>query len=199
MSLPRSLRLSLLLVLGTLALGACETPPPAGETPQVTFRHLPEITFDVARIEIEQSYLPPHRPPNVEHLFPESPGDLALRWARDRLVATGGSGTLRYTVRQASVIEVPLETKKDLGGVFTVEQSERYDARLVVLAVLLDGAGVERAYASVQADRWVTVAEDYTLVERKRIWFQMAEKLVNEMGAELEKRMRENMGRYIRP
>jgi hypothetical protein len=133
----------------------------------------------------------------VEHLFPENIGDLALRWANDRLVAGGTTGTLRYQVRQASVIETPLEVKTDLGGVFEIEQSERYDARLVVLAELTDAGGIPRAHASVQADRWVTVSEDYTLAEREQIWFQMAEKLVKEMGVELEARMRENMGPYI--
>jgi hypothetical protein len=190
---------ALVVVLGVLVAGGCETPPTNGDTPEVTYRHLPKLTFNVARIEIEQTYRPPLRPPNVEHLFPESPGELAQRWAEDRLVADGTSGTLRYRVRQASVIETQLETKEDLGGVFTVEQSERYDARLVVLVVLLDAYGVERAHASVQADRWITVAEDTTVVERERIWFQMAEKLVNDMGVELEARMRDNMDRYIRP
>ena len=94
--------------------------------------------------------------------------------------------------------ETPLETKKDLDGAFVIEQSERYDARLVVLVELLDGYGMPRAHASVQADRWVTVSEDYTLAEREQIWFQMAEKLVNEMGVELEARIREHMGPYIR-
>ena len=84
-----------------------------------------------------------------------------------------------------------------MGGVFAIEQSERYDARLVVLAELTDAGGIPRAHASVQADRWVTVSEDYTLGEREQIWFQMAEKLVKEMGVELEARMRENMGPYI--
>ena len=124
-------------------------------------------------------------------------GDLALRWANDRLVAGGTAGTLRYQVRQASVIETHLEIKTDLGGVFEIQQSERYDARLIVLVELMDAQGVPRAHASVQADRWVTVSEDFTMAEREQIWFQMAEKLVNEMGVELEARMRENMDSYI--
>jgi hypothetical protein len=63
----------------------------------------------------------------------------------------------------------------------------------------MDAQGVPRAHASVQADRWVTVSEDFTLAEREQIWFQMAEKLVKEMGIELEARIRENMDPYILP
>ena len=197
MPLRRSVRQALVLVLGVLVAGGCETPPTNGDTPQVTYRHLPKLTLNVGRIEIEQTYNSPLAPPNVEHLFPENIGDLALRWANDRLVAGGTAGTLRYQVRQASVIETHLETKTDLGGIFEIEQSERYDARLVVLVELMDAQGVPRAYASVQANRWVTVSEDFTMAEREQIWFQMAEKLVKEMGVELEARMRENMDPYI--
>ena len=199
MPFRRSARHALVLVFGVLVAGGCETPPTNGDLPHITYRHQPKLTFNVGRIEIEQTYNSPLAPPNVEHLFPENIGDLALRWANDRLVAGGTAGTLRYQVREASVIETHLEIKTDLGGVFEIEQSERYNARLVVLVELMDAQGMPRAHASVQADRSVTVSEDFTLAEREQIWFQMAEKLVNEMGIELEARIRENMDPYIIP
>ena len=115
----------------------------------------------------------------------------------DRLVAGGATGALRYLVREASVIETPLARKDGLEGVLKVEQSERYDARLLVEVELLDGFGTRQGRVEVEATRSNTIAENATLRERERLWFEMAEQLTGDMGQALEAKLREVMGLHL--
>ncbi len=195
-SRSRLLRGLLIAVTAWLAV-ACQVAPPANGWPEITFQHRPTLRFDAAEIVVEQSYDAPLDPPHVVHLFPVSPGEAAVRWARDRLVAAGAAGRLIYDVREASVVEVALQTESGLTGLFTAEQSERYDARLFVEVRLLDDRGMTRAVVEAGAERSITVPEDATLREREEAWFRLTEALMRDCDAELEKALYRYMAAHI--
>ena len=72
---------ALLVAMSLLAVGAisaCETTVTRTAVPELTFKHLPALSFAVARIEIIENYRAPLQPPHVEHLFP-TPIAAALR------------------------------------------------------------------------------------------------------------------------
>ena len=187
--MPRPLRsfcrINVLLVAFVLA--ACETPSPQVTFPEITFQHKPPIKLDVREVAFEQVYQPPSRPPNVDHLFPVRPAAAAMRWGRDRLRAAGSTGRARYVVREASVVEVPLKVEGGLKGVMTVDQSERYDARLVVDVHLNSDDRRSLGTVTVEVVRSQTAAEDLSLNEREKVWFVMTEALMRDFDAELEK------------
>lgn len=185
------------LALAALAAGCDTTPPPAPRFPRITFRHLPPLRLNVADVSIRQSYQPPAAPPNVEHRFPVPPGEAAQQWARDRLVAGGTEGRAEYVVREASVVEVPLERSSGLKGLMTKEQSERYDARLVVDLILYDGLGARAGNATVKVSRRRSIPEDATLNERDRLWFSMTEAMMAELDAQLEKTIKTVFNEYV--
>src|SRR3546814_12472169 len=91
-------------------LAACSMDDPTNRFAQLTYQHRPDIGLDVGEIQIEQAYLTPGQPPNVDHLFPVQPKDAAVRWAQDRLVARGDRLAFRYIVREASAVEIALPT-----------------------------------------------------------------------------------------
>src|SRR3546814_655280 len=97
-------------------LAACSLDDPSNRFAQLTYQHLPDINLNVGEIQIEQAYLTPGQPPNVDHLFPMQPKDAAVRWAQDRLVASGDRLTFRYIVREASVVESPLPVSGGITG-----------------------------------------------------------------------------------
>src|SRR3546814_4543254 len=70
-------------------LAACSMDDPTNRFAQLTYQHRPDIGLDVGEIQIEQAYLTPGQPPNVDHLFPVQPKDAAVRWAQGRLVEIG--------------------------------------------------------------------------------------------------------------
>ncbi len=184
--LPRIANLAAALV-GALLLAACTTPPPQSRFPEITFKHLPPIRLDVRDISVEDEYRAPGTPPNVEHLFPARPAAAAAAWGRDRLLAAGATGHLRYVVRDASAVEESLKTKTGLSGVLTVDQSERYTLNIVVELHMTADDGRSEGTATARVERSITAPEDATLADREKIWFRLVDDAMKELNAQLEK------------
>jgi hypothetical protein len=185
------------LFLG-LALGACTAaPPPKSDFAPISFAGKPSLQLDVGEIVVEIAYKAPNQPPNVEHLFPDKPVDAATRWAGERLIAAGPANRARYIVREASVTETRLKRKGGLTGALTTEQSERYDARVVVEIQIAGEADGSTGTATVQAERSITVPEDATLNERERTWHELTQKLMADLDAQLEQTVTTVFFRYL--
>ena len=193
--LPRTALLAGALALITM-LAACTTTPEPTEFPQVGIDATP-IRLEVGAVAIERAYQPPNAAPNVDHRFPVRPLDAAVQWAETRLVAAGGSRRARYIVRDASVVETSLEPEGGLKGLFTTEQSERYDARIVVDIEIVDSAGQVLGTASATGMRTRTVPEDITLSEREKVWFEMTDDLMRELDAQLEHTIKTVFAEYV--
>ena len=184
------------VALGVMA-AACTVAPTQNQWPEITYKHRPPLRFDVGQVVIDKRYSEPLAPPNVEHLIPVPPAALAAQWARDRLVAAGSVGRLVYTIQDASVVETPLDTKSGIEGLFTVDQSERYEGHLTVQVRLEGITGLARASVAAEAERWVTVPEDATLNEREATWFALSKALMNDLDVELEKALFQYMAAHI--
>lgn len=186
------------LVVAAAALTpACNVPPPQDKWPEITYRHQPPIRFDVSEVVVERAYTPPLEKPNVDHLMPDPPVVLATQWAQDRLVAAGEANRLVFRIVDASVIETELHSDSSVGDMFTVSQSERYDAHLAVQVALVEAGGFTRSLVKAEAERSVTVPEDASLHEREDIWFKLGETLMNDLSGELEKSLHQYMADYI--
>ncbi len=197
MSLSAIFRLPVLLATAALALSACaELTVPS--YPELRFTDKPAIGFDVAEVEIRQAYKPSGEPPQVEMLFPVRPDQAAESWARDRLQARGADGRLIFTVRDASVTETQLETSTGVTGAFTTEQSERYDARLVLEVQILDSTGRAIGQASARAVRSITVPESASLDEREGVWYGLTKRLMTDMDSQLEQTLTEVFFRFLK-
>ncbi len=188
------------LLLPSLALlaSACDTPPKRRDFATLTFQDRPSIRLDVAQIEIVQAYKAPGQAPNVDHLFPQKPLDVATAWGRDVLRAVGQRGMATYTILDASATETRLPRSTGVTQVFKNEQSDRYDLKI---AVRLDiNNPVLRAIGEAQASasRSQTVAEDMTLNEREAVWFEMTESAMRELDQKLEAAIRDKLRVFVR-
>ena len=187
----------LYLILSGLALSACATPPPVRNLDTISYSERPPIRLDVREIEIQRAYQPPNAAPNVDHLFPVPPAAGAQLWAADRLKAAGPSRRARFIVREAPVIEIPLERLGGLTGTFTIEQSERYEARLVAeLQILAEDDSVV-ASVTVEVTHHRSVPENLTLNERVRVWHEMTRSLLDEMDRQLDATIKEALTAYL--
>lgn len=194
-----SRRLVILAAAAMMSLGfpGCETTVPRSGFPDLAYSHLPPINLAVSRVDVVQQYRPPGKAPNVEHLFPVLPALTAERWARDRLKPAGADGVVRVTVVTASVVEVPLKRTTGIQGMFTTDQSERYDGALEIKVDLVTADGREAASVSSRAERRRTVPENITLLAREKVWFEMTEAMMNDLNASLERQIRENFRRWL--
>jgi hypothetical protein len=196
---PLSRRMLIRAGLGALALAARVDVAPAQEKkfPEITFLNQPRLALDVLKIEVARDYVPPAAKPNVDHLFPVTPSDAVARWAGDRLAASGRGRLARVVVKEAGVIEVPLEKTGGIKGWFTTDQSERYDATLEVIVEIRSDVGRE-AYASARVKRSQTIEEGASPAKRREVWYAMTEKLMADLDRELERSMRQYLAVYLR-
>ncbi len=186
-----------LLVLLSAALAACETQP-VPQFAEPTYSQLGPIRMAVDDIEIVNTYRSPLRDPNVEHRFPTPPGTAARRWAEDRLVATGGEGARAvFTIVDASVVETRLDETTGVRGIFTRDQSERYEATLEVRLDVFDSGGARRGTTTVTARESRTAREDLTLNEREQLWFDMTEALMDNLNRQLEINIDQFLNGYL--
>ena len=186
------------LILVTFFVSGCAPELQKSGFPLISFAHLKPISLDVARVEVENNYVSPETRPFIEHEFPASLAALAMNWASDRLNAVGSSDVLRVMVRRASVVEVPLSGSGGLEGMFRRDQSERYDAVIELKAEIRDEVGNSRVTVETKVSRSQTVAENISLIERDKIWFDMTEAMMSDLNAELEKQIRIYMKKWIR-
>lgn len=185
------------LGLAAAAVSGCEVRPKSRNFPEITFKHLTPYQMLVREIEIEEAFRSSGQAPNVEYLFPVPPARAAKRWAQDRLQAVGTEGYLRYIIHDASVTETKLERESGVTGVFTVDQSERYDGTLVVEMQIHNARGYTEASVKARAERGVSVPEDISLGEREQVWFQLTEDLMAEINRQLEQAIAKHMGRFV--
>ncbi|MSP47693.1 MAG: hypothetical protein EXQ95_00030 [Alphaproteobacteria bacterium] len=185
--------------LAVVVLSACVAPPPA-RLPDMTFTDRPRFLLDVAEVQVIDQYQPPFRLPNVEHQVPVSPAKATERWARDRLVAVGGSGRAIVTIKDGRVLESSLRVTPGVQGVFTQDQAARYEAIVEVTVEIRPGAGVltADAIASARAERTRTVSEGISPNELDRVHFELVEGVMRDLDLQLDANLRRFLVAYIR-
>jgi hypothetical protein len=188
------------LILAGLAvafIASCETALPPKEFPELRYNHLAPIRLNAVRVEVVQEYKSSGTRPNVEHEFARRPADVAAQWATDRLKAVGTNNIVRVTVLKGSVVEVPLAKTGGVKGIFTVDQSEQYDATLSVRVEIISPGGQQLAYVAAQSTKSRTVPENITLADREKTWFRMTEAMMNDLNMSLERQILQHFKKWI--
>jgi len=198
-------RRDLLVTLATLPLlpgllAACAAPPPPRpELARIGFGHRGPLRFDLAEVVFRNEDRTRQEAPQVGHLFPDPPAEVAERWVAERLRAEGGSGRLEAILREASVTETALPRTTGLRGLVTRDQSERYDARLVLALRAYDGAGDLAGGVEARVEQSTTVAEDIGRGDRTAAWHRLTESLARRLDEEMERAIRGgDLGRLLR-
>lgn len=192
-------RLLFLVAAGFLAaLTACETTLPPRTFPDLRYNHLAPIRLDAVRVDVIQLYKSTGAKPYVEHEFPAKPASVAAQWATDRLQAAGVNNIVRVSITNGAVVEVPLKRTDGVKGVFTTDQSERYDGTLEIKIEIVGPSGQQLASVSTQAKRSRTVPENITLANREKIWFRMTESMMNDLNLSLERQIRKHFSQWLR-
>ena len=185
-------------LLLAMAVAGCASGPTAPSYPEIRFADKPQILLDVARVDIVETYRPPLKAPNVEHLFPVRPSHAARQWARDRLRASGATGRAEVVIRDASATETTLKRTEGVRGAFTTDQAERYDAAITISVHILDSLGKEQANASATARYSRTVAENVTLNDRERVWYHMTTAMMHALDKALEGEIERSLAAFLK-
>ena len=170
--------------------------PPARPFPPMTFTGA-ELLFDAASVTITSQFQPSLTPPNVEHLTPVSPEAALRTWASEKLTTTGtGSALVTLTVRDAVLLEEPLEVTDGVRGWFRRDQAAKYTVRLSAALKVTQANGASSS-ASASVWRSTTVEEGTDLAELEVVWFRLIEGVVNDFQEALEPEVRAQMAGFL--
>lgn len=178
-----------------LLLAGCETNVPARSFPDIGFLHKAPYKLDVAKIEVEKQTPAPEAGSIVFDL-PVTLTAVAEKWARQRLTAVGTNGTAVVKIEKATMVEENLKKTGGLRGVFTTDQTQRYTADLAISISLSNDHGQGTVQASARKIR--TIAEDATLAEREKLWFDMVETLAREVDDEMDRQIAAHLQEFLR-
>jgi len=193
----RRLTLAIGFVAGMVGLSACATPPPP-QFPELRYTHLPAITLGVGSIEVVSTAKKSDAALHVESSMPVTPEQAVRNWAKDRLRANGVSGVAKVIIESASVTETELARSKGLKGVFTTEQSQRYDADLKV-SIRLEGVPrVSEAFAQAAISRSQTVPEDVSVNVREQALFGLTESVMKDFDPAMAASIRKHLADFVR-
>ncbi len=192
----RSLRFILCLALPVLA-AACSSPAARPALPELTYNALPPLRLDVSQVQIMQTYQPPQKAPNVDHLFPQQPAKVAARWAQDRLQAVGQGGTAVFTILDASAIDVPLPRSQGLSSLTTIDQTNRYDLTISVRLEMRSADGLRNGQVQASASRSQSISEKTTPDQRDVVWYELTQQTMNDLNVKLENEIRSHLASFL--
>ena len=190
-------RLLLVLAVSLLAtLPVRAQDDPVRPFPPMSFSGA-DLLFDAGALAVTTQVVPPLTPPHVEHLAPVSPESALRRWAAEKLAVTGtGTALVTLDVREAVLLEEPLEVTDGVEGWFRKDQAAKYTARLAGALSLAQANGASIS-ASASVWRSTTVEEGTDIAELEVIWFRLIEQVVNDFQNALEPEVRAQMVGFL--
>jgi hypothetical protein len=183
-----------------LFLAGCMVAPTLQTIAPIRFHDQAPIAFNVAEIRVTQSYKTDFARSDVSPSFPTPPIDAIHHWVDDRLKATGDKGLLEITIEDASVKEHKLTKTKGLKGLFTDDQSERYDGSIKVLFRLYDekrAASAAQAHVSITRSR--SINEDATVETRMQFYNQLTRDMMQAFSKQSELQFETHFTSFMQP
>ncbi|WP_417820179.1 hypothetical protein [Terasakiella sp.] len=175
---------------GVLLISACTNTPPVQNLPEMTFKHLAPIPVQAAKLDVVNKSVTSVDGKEISHRLPTSPKQAMTQWAYDRLQPNGSGGRAVFTILEASAVENKLEKQTGLKGVFTTDQSERYDLTVDGRLDVYDAQGKNKGFATAKAHRYMTVSEDTSLLELEKKWYELLEKLMADFNQVMTENIR---------
>jgi hypothetical protein len=195
----REMLLGALAAPWCVALAGCNTPVSIPVYPDITFQHEAPIRLDVRKIEVfETAQTAPVTPParDIRFALPVSPLAAMKSWADDRLVAAGTAGIAQVQISENNFVGTPLAKTTGLKGLFTVDQSDRYDGSIgVKIDVVGDPLRSGFVQARVTASR--TVPEDYSYNQREQVLYEMVDTMTHALDGRLDQEIHEKLAVFV--
>ena len=191
-------RVALILAAGTFLAG-CTANPMTRTLPGIAFDSARPLLLDVAAIEFvnatgDQNITESLR--DMRFAMYESPGSVALRWSRERFEAAGTQGVARIILVESRFVAEELETESGIEGIFTDEQSVRYEGSMALKIEIADHPS-GHGFAEARSARSRTVPESLSLNEREDVLHSMLAGIAAKLDERLEAEIREHLWRWL--
>jgi hypothetical protein len=119
----------------------------------------------------------------------------ARTYLTQRLHAGGGSEFGRAVIEEASMVEQAIP-RGGITGAITGPTRELVGS-LAVRVAIVDGLGIEKAYARAKVERKRPVRDASSVMERDRLARDLVNELLKGLDTSLQSAVRENLGTYL--
>jgi hypothetical protein len=176
------------LLLGGCTQGAEEPGP-------LTFANTPPIRLAVQSIEIQEER--PFTGGNfIDKRRSENLASAVKEFLRARLQAGGGEDWGKVVIEEASLVERPREVQGGITGALTREPSRELLGSLTARVAIVDGLGIEKAYAKAHVEMKRSVLEGTKFEERDRVARLLMRDLIETLSRSLQTSIDENLANY---
>ncbi len=187
-----------LIAMALPILTSCAAPEATSDFAPIQFGDRPSLRLNVARVNFRDETGGGDDSSEVGRYFPDPPKAVVERWVRQRLTPVGAEGEVQAILYDASVRETELERTRGLRGIVTRDQSERYDARIVLALRAYDRNGQFTSGVESRIERSTSVPENLGRGERTALWHRLMEDVARRFDEEMERAIREgDLGRLL--
>ena len=165
--------------ISSLLLPGCKNLE-AIDYPELTFKHLKPLNFNVATLKVVNIFQPTFKYPSVEHNFSQTPHRVVENWASERIRPIGSVGIAHLTIEDASVTEISLDLDNGITAIFKDQQSHQYNARISVKLEVINVPNIIQAVARASATRSHTLHEGASINDRQQLWFDLTELIMQD-------------------
>ncbi len=161
---------------------------------------LPQLSLDVAELQIVPAFAPPQQRQHVEGSIPFSPMAALETWAKTHVAAKGIAGVAILVIRDASVTAAPVKPKLDtIRDWFRRQPIERFNATLELELQIRDDGGALKAQVIARATHARFLMDNWRDRDQERV--EHLQRLTDEILAatllELERETRTKLGKYV--
>ena len=180
-----------------MILAACQTNISQQKFPTMTFQNLSQIKLMVNNIKVISKIKIDLTPSNVAHKLPITPEKAIIQWARDCLSIAGNKNTARMIIIDAKAREISLDLDEGLTGIFKNQQSHRFEAIIKARLEIMDDSNNLQAFVTGSAQKSITISEATSMSDRRQIWYNLIEKLMNKFNLVMQKNIKQNLQNYL--
>ena len=135
--------------------------------------------------------------PHVAYKLPISPEKALIQWTKDRLLTSGSINTANVIITRAEAHEINLKIDRGLSGIFKNQQSHRFETFIEARLEILDKNKVRQAFVTAKAQQSITVSEATSMSDRRKIWYNLVEKLMNKFNVIIQKNINQKLQNYL--
>ena len=187
----------IILVFTICMLTACQTTLNQQNFPAMTFKYLPAIKLMVSDIKLISNVKLSFDEPQVAYKLRVSPEKALIQWTKDRLLIGGNTNTARMIIIRADAHKIKLGLDRSLAGIFKNQQSHRFEMFIEVRLEILDRNKIRQAFVTAKAHQSITVSEATSMSDRRKIWYNLVEKLMNEFNLTIQKKIEQKFWDYL--
>jgi len=187
----------LALIVGAL-LAACSSEPPAAPPLKLDYSALGKIYLNTQDLKvINRADSVAQKPSNIVYQFKPKLSEAVMRWAQDRMQATGSVGHATLIIKEASVTEKALPMETGMSSWFKRQQATKLMGRIEVDIDAQSPVNSTTGKATAHAIQAVTLPEEPTNAERDAAYRELLQNLMEDLNRQLDQAVRQHMAPFL--